>query len=103
MASNAAFPGGEEGQETTSTEKLLERLVETFRWGCVALETPSENRDATLTQTINMAIGQMKQLAEQTRITDSDGLFFMLPHPYTHGTDHPRCMRINRLFCYHFC
>ena len=72
MASSAEAGGSGDH----STEELLERLVETFRSGCVILETPSENREAILTETINMAIGQMQQLANQTRLMDSDGLFY---------------------------
>ena len=78
MASDTTLTGGEDGQGGPSTEKLLEGLVETFRECCVALVTPSENRETTLTQTINMAIGQMQQLAEQTRVTDSNGLLFIV-------------------------
>ena len=65
---------GEEG--ASSTEDLLRGLVETFREGCVILETPSENRETNLTKTINMAIAQMQKLAEQSRLTDSDGMYY---------------------------
>ena len=64
----------EGGAERRSTEELLESLIETFRAGCVVLENQSENCEDVLTHTINMAIGQMKQLADQTRTMDADGL-----------------------------
>ena len=58
-----------------STEQLLESLVETFRTGCVILENASANRNETLANTLDLAIRQMQQLADHTRITDSEGLF----------------------------
>lgn len=64
----------EGGAERRSTEQLLESLIETFRAGCVVLENQSENCEDVLTHTINMAVAQMKQLADQTRTMDADGL-----------------------------
>lgn len=61
--------------EQLSTEGLLESLIETFRMGCVVLQDQSDNCEEVLTNTINMAIDQMKLLADRTRTMEADGLF----------------------------
>ena len=66
-----------------STEQLLEGLVETFRTGCIILENPSSNREETLANTLDMAVQQMQQLADHTRITDSEGLRTYTTHAST--------------------
>lgn len=69
--------GGSSGarrEARKSTEQLLEGLVETFRMGCIILENPSSNREETLANTLDMAVQQMQQLADHTRIADSEGL-----------------------------